>query len=92
MDKIRLGNFALIKMRAEEYDAAYDADSKAQYGEKLDSIVWIEQYDAEDEIVAMSAENLLVFCDKTFAHTSRHTHWEGNFYTCLKAILNMEQV
>lgn len=35
MEKMKLGNFVLCKMEAQEYDKAYDADVKKQYGEEL---------------------------------------------------------
>ena len=92
MEKIKLGNFALIKMGVREYDEAYEADMQALCRKDLESIVWIEKYDENGDIVAMSAENMFVFADKTFAHTSRHACCEANLYTCLEAISWMEEL
>lgn len=48
MEKMKLGNFVLCKMEAQEYDKAYDADVKKQYGEEVAQIAWFELHATEE--------------------------------------------
>jgi hypothetical protein len=90
--KIKLGNFVLCKMDAQEYNKMYDANVQEQYGENINSIVWLEQYNEQGEIISMSEENMLVFEDNTFAYTSRHTQVKANIFKCLEVIRWMEEL
>lgn len=90
--KIKLENFKLCQMSAEEYDANYSTDLQERYGRTLDSIVWLEQYDELGKIVGMSEENMLVFADGTFAYTSRGKACDANFWTCLQVISAIEEL
>lgn len=96
MEKMKLGNFVLCKMEAQEYDKAYDADVKKQYGEEVAQIAWFELHATEectdDDIVAMSEDNMLIFEDGTFAYTSRGRVCKANFWNCMSIILSIEEL
>lgn len=88
--KIKLGNFVLRKMDAQEYSKTYDVNVQEQYGKTIKSIVWLEQYNKQGELIAMSSENLLIYRNCVFAYTSRHTQVRASILECLKVIKCME--
>lgn len=92
MEKLIFGNFALIKMEVQEYDEMYACAMQEVYGQELEYVAWIEQYDDNGNIVGMSEENMLIFEDGTLAYTSRGYMCKANFYTCLRVILSIEEL
>ena len=90
--KIKLGNFALCVVDAQEYNKLFEANVQEQYGYNIKSIVWLEKYNDKGQIVSASEENMLVFEDGTFAYTSRHTHVEANIFDCFEVICWMEEL
>lgn len=90
--KIKLGKFVLRTMGANAYNKKYDANVQEQYGKNIRHIVWLEQYNKQGELVAMSEDCMLIFKNCTFAYTSRHAYFEANIFECFNVIKYMEAI
>lgn len=92
MEKITLGNCALVKMEVQEYDKTYECDMEDLYGQELEYVAWVEKYDNEGNIVGASMESMLIYKNGTFAYTSRGYAQECKLHEALEVILWIEEV
>lgn len=93
MEKIKFGNYALIKMDVQEYNETYDCNAQEVLADYVKQVAWVEKYDDNGELTAMSMENMYVLEGGSLGFTSRGVLIEdADLSTCMEVIMWLEEL